>query len=512
MELFYYSVPGFILSVIAFQMEKPRIALLFLFLSGFIVYLSGALLDPFLNLWDERFHALVAKNMMDHPFKPMLYADPVLDMAYDRWDRYHIWLHKQPLFLWQIALSFKLFGASELTLRLPNVIMSSLMVLFTFRTGKLMVNRYVGFYSALFMASSYYLMELVSGRQELEHNDVAFTFYISASIWSWIEYVFAGSGKKKYWIILTGLFSSFAILCKWLPGLLIFSGWGIYILTNHNFRLKNLHVQVFRDLLISFTITVFISAPWQIYTWIQFPLEKALEMDIYSKHLWIVLEGHGGDFWFHFQQMELLFGKYLPYFIPPSLFMLYKLSEKKAASISLIFMLVFVYLFYSVAKTKMPSFTYITVMIVFVSFGSLIFFLSEKLNLLLKYKIIQKLVLSFGILYLVWFNLNLNTLKENHKKDSQLAIILVENKSIFQELKNSLPENSVIFNVYGRHYIECMFYTGFTSYNIIPDPVQIDALKNAGRLPVIFDNGALPDYILNDNEILLIDKKISGWE
>ncbi|MBP7399885.1 MAG: hypothetical protein KA954_09890, partial [Chitinophagales bacterium] len=65
---------------------------------------------PYLHDWDERFHALVAKNMMTHPFTPMLRANPVLPYDETSWTDGHIWLHKQPLFLWQMALSMKIFG------------------------------------------------------------------------------------------------------------------------------------------------------------------------------------------------------------------------------------------------------------------------------------------------------------------------------------------------------------------------------------------------------------------
>src|SRR5688572_2720311 len=60
----------------------------------------------FLFPWDERFHALVAKNMLEHPFKPMLIKDPVMPFNYDNWLMNHVWLHKQPLTMWLIALSY----------------------------------------------------------------------------------------------------------------------------------------------------------------------------------------------------------------------------------------------------------------------------------------------------------------------------------------------------------------------------------------------------------------------
>src|SRR5690606_28721971 len=84
--------------------------------------------------WDERFHALVARNMMDEPFRPMLKTSALLPHEdYTAWCCNHIWLHKQPLFMWQMALSMKVFGVSEPALRLPSVIMGALMILLLYR-------------------------------------------------------------------------------------------------------------------------------------------------------------------------------------------------------------------------------------------------------------------------------------------------------------------------------------------------------------------------------------------
>ena len=88
---------SFLLSLFFYLKDKEKFSVLFLLLTALSVYCFAALLDPFLNIYDERFHALVAKNLMHHPLKPTLYDDPVVNMPYDRWDRYHIWLHKQLL-------------------------------------------------------------------------------------------------------------------------------------------------------------------------------------------------------------------------------------------------------------------------------------------------------------------------------------------------------------------------------------------------------------------------------
>jgi len=126
----------FVLSIVSQLRKRNDFSIVFLGLTAMCIFSFSALLDPFLNLWDERFHALVAKNLMNHPLMPTLYDDPVVDMAYDRWDRYYIWLHKQPLFLWQIALSFKIFGVSEFALRLPNVVLATVLVLINIPFGQ----------------------------------------------------------------------------------------------------------------------------------------------------------------------------------------------------------------------------------------------------------------------------------------------------------------------------------------------------------------------------------------
>lgn len=62
----------FLLSLIFNLIDKERLCVLFLLLSALLIFCFEALLDPFLNIYDERFHALVAKNLMNHPLRPTL--------------------------------------------------------------------------------------------------------------------------------------------------------------------------------------------------------------------------------------------------------------------------------------------------------------------------------------------------------------------------------------------------------------------------------------------------------
>jgi len=60
-------------SFYAFQKNEHVRAILCLTLSGIVIRFCVASADPYLYDWDEKFHALVAKNMGRYPFKPMLY-------------------------------------------------------------------------------------------------------------------------------------------------------------------------------------------------------------------------------------------------------------------------------------------------------------------------------------------------------------------------------------------------------------------------------------------------------
>ena len=104
--------------------------------------------------WDEQFHALVAKNMMSAPFEPMLYKNLLLPAFDSDWTMGHIWLHKQPLFLWQMALSMKIFGVNVIALRLPSLLMSTAVTYLIYRIGSVTINKSAGFYGALLFAFS----------------------------------------------------------------------------------------------------------------------------------------------------------------------------------------------------------------------------------------------------------------------------------------------------------------------------------------------------------------------
>jgi hypothetical protein len=71
------SLPGVAGVYMYYRTPYRKTAFNLLLLSAFLIRLLMISLDPFLQDWDERFHAIVAKNMMDFPFKPMMVVNPV---------------------------------------------------------------------------------------------------------------------------------------------------------------------------------------------------------------------------------------------------------------------------------------------------------------------------------------------------------------------------------------------------------------------------------------------------
>lgn len=218
-----------ILSYIAWRLGKQERyfwALLMLLLAGLFLRLFVAS-DPFLHMWDERYHALVAKNLMQHPLVPMLYDRPILNFNDFNWVDSHIWLHKQPVPLWGISASLYCFGVNDFAVRFPSILISSLGILLMNDLARRMFNRKVGLYAAFFYAINGWVLEMVSGRTPTDHVDVFFAFFILLAVV--LAYRFA-ENRLFWWNILTGAAIGLAILSKWLPALIVVPIWLCFLL------------------------------------------------------------------------------------------------------------------------------------------------------------------------------------------------------------------------------------------------------------------------------------------
>lgn len=488
--------------LIFFLSKRASLAVLLLLCGAMLVRLFYAGLDPFLNVWDEQYHALVAKNMLLHPFVPTLYENPVLPYFAGNWVGEHVWLHKQPLFLWQIAISYKMFGVSELAARIPSVIMSGLVVCLIYRMGKISLNERAGFFAAFFYTAAYYSLDLITGRVPTDHNDIAFHFYIAASIWSWMEY---SVSRKWKWIVLAGLFSGCAVLVKWLTGLLIFSGWGISIITDPSSR-KN--VRSYLHIAAAFIIALAVFVPWQLYIIHAFPAESAASYAQNAMHLTSVVEEHGGDALFYFHNLRTLYGngQLVPWLIIAMLIFFMCRIKSRPVRAAFITFVAIVYLFFSLAATKMVSFCYIVSPFVFLAFGNaadaLIVFLQSKLKPAWITRALTILVAA-GVAF---FCFDSGRFKRQYmtKGNDYDAYFSDYQKDIevLKKLHEILPPGVVVMNLKKGQNISAMFYNDCIAYDRVPTEQEIALVREAGYTIAIFDNGMLPKYITDDPLII----------
>jgi 4-amino-4-deoxy-L-arabinose transferase-like glycosyltransferase len=459
----------------------------FIFILSFVLRLYMAHIDPFLHNWDEKFHALVAKNMMKEPFKPMLIVDQLNSNQTNIWSITHIWLHKQPLFMWQMALSMKLFGVSEFSIRYPSVLMGSLMILLVYRIAILVTkNKNIGIIAALLLCFSHYQLELISGRLGMDHNDMVFCFYVLASIWSYFEYINSG---KWYWAILSGILSGCAILVKWLAGLLVFSAWVIYLFMGMFKKIERRKLLLFGGAIVA---CVAVALPWQLFILKHYPIEAQHEFAYNSKHIREVLEGHEGGNDFYYKKFPEYFGAYVWLFIFPGIFILmFKAVYRNAMSFSSVLYTLIVFVFFSfVAKTKLASYFFVVapLCLIFISVSIFHFFSYFK-----KHRAVQVFLL-LPILYLSFDPLDI----VDNRKPSKERDKKIQNALVYKSLDKTMPANISVIedpNVNTFENIDVLFYTNrFACYWLL-DEKNVEELLEKKAYLAVFKHHDLPDYI-----------------
>ncbi len=299
-----------------------------------------------LHEWDERIHALVAKNLSQDWLRPTLYADPVLPYDYRYWNQNHVWLHKQPLALWAMAASINLLGNTVFAVRLPSVLFSCLGVWLTYRCGRLLFTARIGLLAALLHATNGYLLEAASGRVATDHVDTLFVVLVEAGVYAALCHL---RSRSRFTLLATGLLCGLAILTKWLTGLLPLAVLAAGLL----YYRVSLH-ELIGKLALSALLVTLVVLPWQLYILHAFPAEATFEYRYNSRHLWEALEGHAGGPLWHLNKLRIVFGETV--FIAIGLTG-YRLLQKRNWSLSaLAVYLLLPLLFFSLVATKMVGY------------------------------------------------------------------------------------------------------------------------------------------------------------
>ncbi len=444
---------------------KAQTRIIFLLLAFLLLYIWVIQRMPFLGEWDERYHALVAKNLMDDPLTPRLYPERAVSSSpHGHWVGAYIWLHKQPLATWQMAATMSLLGDGLFGMRFASILMMLLLVFCVWKSVRLFHPRFA-FWAALLVGTQPYLLSLLSGRQTLEHNDLAFLAWVAASLCLWLHYLKKPDWK---WALAIGAAAGLAMLTKWLAGSLVLFVWGLHFLLSRNFNRKNwLHLA----LAVGAALAVFL--PWQFYAYARWPDLYMEEWRFNGRHFTEVIEGHSGPFWYHFKVWWDEF-RIISVLWVISLFFLFIRKKRNTLFITSVLATVSVLIFYGMAATKMPSFTLMVLPLVLLNIGIL--------GLYLKNKIMQWI---FGSTILFFISKNVYYDFYQNDVPKEVAENLMNIKDNARWLAEKLPKNSVIFNTGGLHFVEYMFYTEMLFYNGIPSQKDVDELLSKNYHPVV---------------------------
>lgn len=493
-----------------FVLKKKKTALLLLIISAFLLRLLMVSLDPYLQDWDERFHALVAKNMMDYPFKPMLRVYPIMPYDYKAWCCNHIWVHKQPLFLWQMALSMKIFGVNEIAMRLPSAVLGTITVLFIYQIASFWTkNNTVAYISAFVATFSFYQLGLIAGRFSSDHNDLAFTAYVIASIWAFIKYL--QSNYKPQWAIAVGVFVACAILNKWLTGLLVYGAWVLWLILSKENRNEP---KKYGHIIGSIITTCLLFLPWQLYMAKKFPLENAWEQEFNQKHIFEAIENHSGSIFYHLHFMQTAYGKYLlPFLIAGLLYSFFKKEIDTKLSVALVAIIIVLFSFFSlVVATKMPSFVYpvsaLIIILIALGFYEVFIYVASRLHLS---PIKQQSSLALCVVLIGIYSLKPWAIAAQSDKNNETRNAKINNTIIYKNLPPQITQNCVVINCKSFEDVELMFYQNVNAYHWYPEKHTLDSLQHLGYKFAAFkshNNQVLPEYIVNDTNILIINKQL----
>lgn len=442
--------------------NKMTIAVVLLLLGGLALRIFTSL-DFYLHPWDERYHALVAKNLMHHPLIPTLYDNPILSYDYKNWIANHVWLHKQPLALWSIALSFKIFGVNVIALRLPAIILSTLGILIVYKIGRMMFSQRVGFIAAFLFSIHGLIIELSAGRVATDSVDISFLFFIELAVY--FALLFAKTGKVKF-NILTALSVGAAIMSKYLPALIVLPIWLLFVIQYKQVSLKKSILQF----LLLVSIILVIVLPWQIYIHQAFPQEALWESNYNLRHFTEIIEEQTGGWFYHFSRMRILFGEII---YLPLIWLIYKSIKSKRNLIrwSLLVWILIPVIFFSLAKTKMQGYILFTAPALFILTALFWDYLYRFKNLI-KYKWLNYIILILLI-----------GLPVRYSFERIKPFDLTSRSPVWAEelIKlNQIPHSSksVIFNI--SRPVETMFYTDFIAYDFLPDVKEIREIKEKG--------------------------------
>ena len=292
-----------------------------------------------------------------------------------------------------------------------------------------------------------------------------------------------------------GLCTGLALLTKWLAALIIPGVWAVW-------GCKKIRPLTFlTSLAVSLLIALLVALPWHLYTRSMFPREAAWESLYNTRHIFEVLEGHNHPWTYYISRLGHTFGALV---YVPLLWFLGRLLKRPHSpeKFALAVWFLVPYVVFSLVATKMPGYVVISAPAVMLISANFWYWLRDRcvkdsplprwqkgICTLFLVSMIM-LPIQYGIERLKFFEFSRYTRRPAWAEQ-------------LRHLSGGLPATKVvIFNT--PHPIEAMFYTSFPAYNVIPSSETLQRLQDEGYQLVCMDQGQLPEYVVNNTNIIVI--------
>ena len=444
-----------------------------------------------LHPWDERFHALVAKNLLDHPLTPALYRMPALDYDSRDWTANHIWLHKPPGALWLMAGSMRIFGVNEIAARLPSVLLACAAVLLTFLIGRLLFTPAVGLLAAGFHAVNGFLVALVAGRRVADHVDTALIALVELGVWAALQHA---RRQRNGFLVLAGVALGAAFLTKSLPALLLLPV-AFAVFLQHSSASEAL-----RKCAMIALLGAAVAVPWTLYIWSVFPQEAATA-DFYTlQHVWQSLEGNDRNAFAYVTEMPRFFGDLV--WIPLTAVTVAAVRRRAPALVNLLVWVAVPYITFSMMATRLPGYVMTAAPALFLIQAYFWCGLRERRQTMPQGWRRAAVTVLLALLAVLPARYLLEPTGSFERRD--------RNPTTAQELRTlearlQLPD-AVIFNM--PMPIEAMFYSPYTAYSQMPTADQVRAVRAGGRPVVIYQPTGAHVEVPRDWQVVLLTGEI----
>jgi len=483
--------------------HRTRVALAALLLAALAVRVNLAA-HWYLSKWDERYHAVVARHLMDHPLEPTLFEHPLQEVPPSNWLECQVWLNHPTLALQLMALSMSVFGVDEFAMRLPSVAVSTLGVLLTFLLARRLLGPSGGLVAAGFQAWHESLALWAGGLRAVDHVDTLMAFFVELGV---LAALWAADDRKPLrplqWgkAALVGCITGLAFLAKEAGSLVCPAVFFFALLAHLPERAPGRELRQRLSIValpaLACAVAALVVLPWYVHLARAFPPEFAWLRGRSIHYFLEPVDKHAGSWTWYFTNLTYDYGLLAP--IPLVAFIVHAFRERRDW-LPVLGWLFLTYFAYTLAATKMRGYVLPAAPVIFISYGFFVprcFQLGSGASRTWRVAAAALGVLIIGVFIQgdtprPWATPVRDPLWTRELRDlgSQVAALP--------------PGRWAVFNV--RRPIEAMFYAPATCSPITPDKAAVeDALAKGFRVAVYADNeGAAPAALRDDPRITLL--------